>query len=172
MPPQRTRTSNWSGCTSGVGTCSTRRSPGAWMTRASIVDDLQGISERGGDTAVDVEDVTVDEVRRIAGQEHGGADQVLHVTPAARRRAADQPARELGIVDERLGQFGLEVAWSEPIDLDVVLAPVDRHAFGQHLHRALARCVGGNVRSAQLALHRADVDDLAATAIDQVAPDA
>src|SRR5258708_28040099 len=171
MPPQRTRTSNWSGCTSGVGTCSTRRSPGAWMTRASIVD-LQEISERGSDTAVDVKKVTVDEVRSIAGQKRGGADQVLHVAPASRGRAADQPARELGIVDERLGQFGLEVARSEPIDLDVVLAPVDRHAFGQHLHRPLARGVRGNVRSAQLALHRADVDDLAATAIDQVAPDA
>src|SRR6478735_6561535 len=37
MPPQRTRTCSWSAPSSAVSISSTRRSPGAWMTRASMV---------------------------------------------------------------------------------------------------------------------------------------
>jgi hypothetical protein len=92
-------------------------------------------------------------------------------SPAARRRAVDQPVAELGVVDQRLGQLGLEVAGPEAIDLNAVLAPVDRHALGEHLHRALAGGVGRDVRPAQLALHRTDVDDLAAPARDHPARD-
>src|SRR5439155_14267598 len=36
MPPQRTRTRSWPAPSSGVGRFSTRRSPAAWMTRASM----------------------------------------------------------------------------------------------------------------------------------------
>ena len=42
--------------------------------------------------------------------------------------------------------------------------PVNGHAFGQHLYRPLAGHVGRDIRAAYLALHRTDVDDLAALA--------
>ncbi len=51
-----------------------------------------------------------------------------------------------------------------PLTCDAVRPPVDGHALGQHLHRALAGGVGRDAGAAQLALHRADVDDLAALA--------
>ena len=53
-----------------------------------------------------------------------------------------------------------------PLTLMPSGAEVDRHALGQHLHRALARGVGRDARPAELALHRADVDDAAAVARD------
>src|SRR5438105_1911506 len=165
MPPQRTRTRSWSGPISGVAISSTRKSPGAWMTSASMM----AFSERGRDAAIDIEDVAVDEGRGVAGEEHRGADQVFDIAPAARRRAVDEPAAELGVVDERLRQLGLEVAGAEAVDLDAVLAPVDRHALGEHLHRALAGGVRRDVRPPELALHRADVDDFAALARDHPA---
>src|SRR6185295_5095456 len=111
----------------------------------------------------------IDEIGGVAGQEHGRADQVLHVAPAARGRAVDQPGAELGVVHERLGQLGLEVAGPQAVDLDAVLAPVDGHALGQHLHGALAGGVGRDVGPAQFALYRTDVDDLAAAAVNHVA---
>src|SRR5262245_31982574 len=135
MPPQRTRTSSWVTPTEGVGTSSTRRSPGAWMTRASMVVPFR--SERGRHAAVDIEDVAVDEIRRGAGEEDRRAHQILDVTPAPRRRAADQPLAEVFVGDQRLRQLGLEVAGAEAVDLDAVRPEVDRHALGEHLHRAL-----------------------------------
>ena len=74
-----------------------------------------------------------------------------------------------GLSTSACGELGLEVARAQAVDLDAVLAPVDRHALGQHLHRALAGGVGRDAGATQLALHRADVDDLAALAPDHVA---
>src|SRR4030095_8978265 len=108
------------------------------------------------------------EVTCLPRQENGRPDQVFHVAPTARRRAVDQPAAELGVAHQGLGQFGLEIAGAQTVDLDAVLAPVDGHALGQHLHRALAGGVGRDVRAAQFALHRTDVDDLAAAARNHV----
>src|SRR5688572_18012846 len=123
MPPKRTRTRICPGSTSGVGTSSTRRSRAAWMTRASMsCDSFAATSnlKRGRDAAIDVQDVAVDETGRIARQENGRADQVFHVAPAARRRAVDQPAAELRVAHQGLGQFGLEVAGAQAVDLDAV----------------------------------------------------
>src|SRR5256885_15016774 len=119
MPPQRTRTRSWPGPISGVGTSSTRRSPGAWMTRASMFR-FRSKSKRGGDAAIDIEDVAVDEVGRIAGKKHRGAHEVLDVAPAARRRAAHQPPGELLVLDQRLGQLGLEVARPPAVELEAL----------------------------------------------------
>src|SRR3569832_2129276 len=113
MPPKRTRTRSCSGPSGSVGTSSTRRSFAAWMTRASIVRPLK----RRRHAAVDVEDVAVDEIRGIAREEHGGPDQVLDVAPAPRRRAVDEPRAELGVVHQRRGEFGLEIAWPEAVHL-------------------------------------------------------
>src|SRR2546427_6165031 len=98
MPPQRTRTRSWSGPMSGVSISSIRRSPGAWMTSASMI----AFSECGGNAAIDVEDVAVDEGRGVARKEHRRADQVFDIAPAARRRAVDEAAAELGVVHQRL----------------------------------------------------------------------
>jgi len=42
--------------------------------------------QRREESAVDVEDLAVDEVRRVGGKEHGRADQLGRIAPAARRR--------------------------------------------------------------------------------------
>src|SRR6478609_9272519 len=116
MPPALTFTRNWPACRAGVSTGSTRRSPGAWMTRASMVPS----SERCGDAAIHVQDVAVDEIGSRAREEDRRAGEVLHVAPAPAGRAIDQPLRELRVVDQRLRQLGLEVAGAQAIDLDAV----------------------------------------------------
>ena len=40
------------------------------------------LADVGQDAAVNVEDVTVDEVGGVGGQEHGGAAQVVRLAPA------------------------------------------------------------------------------------------
>ena len=107
MPPQRTRTRNWLRADVGRGHLFDAQVAGGMNDECfHVCPD----SERRGDAAVDIEDVAVDEVGRVAGEEHRRADQVFDVAPAARRRAPDQPAAELGVVDQRFGQLGLEVA--------------------------------------------------------------
>jgi hypothetical protein len=115
--------------------------------------------------------MAVDKGRRLAGQEHGGADQFLDIAPAAGRRPLFEPAREFRIVDQRLVQRGLEVARRDRIDLQAVLGPIGTHAAGQVLHRALGRRVGRDARPGQFALHRGDVDDLAPAAPNHVTGD-
>ena len=51
------------------------------------------------------------------GKEHGGADQFVDVSPAARRRTLFEPAREFRIVDERLVERRSEVTRRGRIDL-------------------------------------------------------
>ena len=94
---------------------------------------------------------------------------------AAGARSSTSPQRRLGVRliepgaeglvgHQRGGQLGLEVARAQAVDGDAVRPEVDRHALGQHLHRTLAGRVGRDAGAAQLALHRADVDDAAAPA--------
>src|SRR5471030_3533744 len=99
--------------------------------------------------AIDIENVSVDEVRSRTREEYCRAHQVLDITPTPRRCAPDEPCAKGFVFHERFGQFGLEVAWSEPIHLDTVLAPVDRHALRQHFHRAFCRRVRSNVGATQ-----------------------
>src|SRR5690606_36092442 len=81
-------------------------------------------SEAGGDAAVDIEDVAVDEAGRVGGEEDRGACQFLDVAPAAGRRAVGEPARKRLVGDERGVQFRLEIAGADAVDLDAVAAPV------------------------------------------------
>ena len=59
-----------------------------------------------------------------------------------------------------------DVAGSDAVALDVVLAVLGADVAGEHLQAALCRCVGGDGLAAQLAHHGADVDDLAVTPLD------
>src|ERR1700677_1860337 len=52
-------------------------------------------SEAGGDAAVDIEDVAIDETRGVGSKEDRGADEFLDVAPAGHRRAGREPVREL-----------------------------------------------------------------------------
>jgi hypothetical protein len=115
--------------------------------------------------------MAVDKGRRLAGQEHGGADQFLDIAPAAGRCPLFEPARKFRIIDQRLVERRLEVTRRDRVDLEAVLGPIGTHAAGQVLHRALCRRVGRDARPGQFALHGRDVDDLAVAAPDHVTGD-
>ena len=121
-------------------------------------------AQHGQHAAVDVDDLAVDERGGVGGEVDQGADQVLHLPPAARGGAAAHPAGERLVGDQRRGELGVEVAGADGVDADAGTGQVAAHAAGQHLDRTLGRRVGGDAGPADLRLQRRDVDDLAAPA--------
>src|SRR3984885_8474097 len=77
-------------------------------------------SEAGGDAAVDKEDVTIDETRGVGGEEDRGADQLFDVAPPPHRRARREPSGEFLVRDQRLVEFGGEIAGRDRIDPQAV----------------------------------------------------
>ena len=69
---------------------------------------------------------------------------------------------------QRCGLRGSNVARSNAVALDIVLAVLGSDVLGQHLQAALSSSVGGDSLTAQLAHHRADVDNLTAALLDHV----
>ena len=72
---------------------------------------------------------------------------------------------------QRCGLRGSDVAGSDAVALDVVLAVLGGDVLGQHLQATLGCSVGGDGLTAKLAHHGADVDDLAAALSDHVGDD-
>ena len=135
------------------------------------------LADVGQDAAVNVQNQAVDEIGSFRCQEDSGAAQVLGVAPACsgslgndelvKRMAA---AVRLDLTQGR-GLRGGDVAGSDAVALDVVLAVLGGDVLGQHLQTALGSGVGGNSLAAQLAHHGADVDDLAAALLDHIGND-
>ena len=73
----------------------------------------RSLSKAGGDAAVDVENVAVDEAGRVGGEEDRRADEFLDVAPTAERRAAGEPGGEFLVLDKRLVELGAEIARRE-----------------------------------------------------------
>ena len=133
---------------------------------------LRLMAEVGQDAAVGVEDLAVDEVGGVGGQEYAGPDHVLRLAPAAGGRLGDDKGVEgaAAAVGPALAQGrglrGGNVAGAHAVALDVVLAELGGDVLGQHLQAALGRRVARDGLAAQLAHHRADVDDLACPLVD------
>ena len=126
------------------------------------------------DAAVNVEDQAIDKVGSLGGEEHGGSAQVLGFTPALGRGLGNDElvkrmtaAVGLDLAQGR-GLRGGDVAGSDAVALDVVLAVLGGDVLGQHLQAALGSGVGGDSLATQLAHHGADVDDLAAALLDHI----
>src|SRR5262245_24645280 len=128
-------------------------------------------SQTRGDAAIDIELMPVDERRGDARKKNRRADQFVDIAPSAGRRPLFEPGRKGGIVDQRLVQWGLEIARRDRIDLEAVLCPIGAHAASQVLDGSLGRGVGRDAGTRQFALNRRDVDDLAFAARDHVARD-
>ena len=129
------------------------------------------------DAAISVQDLAVDKVGSMGGQEHAGADHVLGGAPAAcgglgADEGIEGMAAAIGLdLAQGSGLSGGNVARAHAVALDVVLAVLGGDVAGQHLQCALGGSVGGDSLAAQLAHHGADVDDLAAALSDHVGDD-
>jgi hypothetical protein len=121
-------------------------------------------SQPGGNTAIDIERVSIHERGSLSRQEDGRADQLVELAPAAGRSAFLQPGGKFRIADRCLVQRGLEITGRDRIDLQSVLGPVRAHAARQVLDRAFGRGIGRDAGPGELALDRSDVDDLATIA--------
>ena len=130
--------------------------------------------ENGQDAAIDVEDQAVDKVRGLRCQEDGGAAQILGIAPAASGGLGnDELVKRMTAavrldLTQRCGLRGSNVARSNAVALDIVLTVLGSDVLGQHLQAALSSSVGGDSLTAQLAHHRADVDNLTAALLDHV----
>ncbi len=99
-------------------------------------------AQRRQEPAVHVEDLAGDERRGRRAEEHGRTREVVRLAPAAQRGAADDPRAELGILVQRPGQVGADVAGSDGVHPDAPRRPVD----GQGLHQLPDGALGGGVR--------------------------
>ena len=103
------------------------------------------VAQVGQDAAVGVEDLPVDEVGGVGGQEDAGAHHVLGFAPAAGRGLGDDKGVEGAAAAVRLalaqgrGLRGGDVAGAHAVALDVVLAELGGDVLGQHLEAALGR---------------------------------
>ena len=119
------------------------------------------------DAAISVQDLAVDKVGSMGGQEHAGADHVLGGAPAAcgglgADEGIEGMAAAIGLdLAQGSGLSGGNVAGAHAVALDVVLAVLGGDVAGQHLQCALGGSVGGDSLAAQLTHHGADIDDLA-----------
>ena len=135
------------------------------------------LADVGEDAAVNVEDQAVDKVGCLGSEEHGGAAQILGLTPTLGRGLGNDELvkRMTGAIGldlaQRSGLRGGDVAGSDAVALDVVLAVLGGNVLGQHLQTALGSGVGGDSLAAQFAHHGADVDDLAAALLDHIGND-
>ena len=84
-------------------------------------------AEVGEEAAVDVENVAVDEVGGVGGQEHGRAAQIIRLAPALSRSLGDDELVE-GMtaagsltLTQRRGLLGGDVAGADAVALNVVL---------------------------------------------------
>ena len=129
------------------------------------------------DAAVNVENQAVDEVGSLGGEEDSGAAQILGLAPAlsgglGNDELVERMTRAIGLdLAQGRGLRGGDVAGSDAVALDVVLAVLGGNVLGQHLQTALGSGVGGDSLAAQLAHHGADVDDLAAALLDHIGND-
>ena len=129
------------------------------------------------DAAVNVEDQTVDKVGCLGSEEHGWAAQILGFAPALGRGLGNDElvkrmTAAIGLdLAQGCGLRGGDVAGSDAVALDVVLAVLGGDVLGQHLQTALGSGVGGDSLAAQLAHHGADVDDLAAALLNHIGND-
>ncbi len=78
--------------------------------------------ERGGDAAVDVQNMAVDERRRMGGEEDAGAGQFFDFAPAAGGGAFFEPGGKILVGDERGVQRRGEVAGGDGVALQAVFA--------------------------------------------------
>src|SRR6185312_658250 len=124
------------------------------------------ISAARGPTAVNVQDVTSDEPRRILSKEHDCTLKVLWLPQAPHWRAADAvfPRLWRGIEDLIHQLRAIEVRRRNRVYPDVLPRIFDREHARARVHSALRRVVPGSpVFTPHLPEDRTDVDDRAAS---------
>mgnify|MGYP006911665306 CR=1 FL=1 len=105
---------------------------------------LADVSE---DAAVNVQDQAVDEVGSLGCEEDSGSAQIVCIAPAASGGLGDDELIEGMAAAVRLdlaqgcGLRGSDVAGSNAVALDVVLAVLGSDVLGQHLQAALGSSV-------------------------------
>ena len=104
-----------------------------------MAEGCTSVQNYGGTATVDRKRLTADVARRFRGEEHDRPLDIVVATSAAQRRNLRDligPFRQPG------RQLRREIAWTDGIDVDVVLAPLGREGLGERNQRALARIVG------------------------------
>src|ERR1700732_1825585 len=100
-------------------------------------------SEHRNHAAVDIDYLPINKIRSSRTQEHRGADQFFRFAPASSRGPTFDPGIKLRVIGEHLSHLGDKIAWSDGVDLDVVLGPVCAHCFGKDFQTSLC----GGVRT-------------------------
>jgi len=92
---------------------------------------LISILHERGPAAIDVEDLSRDEVARVRGEQDGRTDEILGPAPSAQRGLAEHPFVEIRVGLQGSGQLGRDVARTDRVDVDIVPGPLNRQRLGQ-----------------------------------------
>ncbi len=104
-----------------------------------MTEGCPSIQDYGGTATVDRKRLTADVARRFRGEEHDRPLEIVVAASAAQRRDLRDligPFRQPG------RQLRREIARTDGVDVDVVLAPLGRERLRERDQRALARIVG------------------------------
>src|SRR5262249_2911159 len=117
---------------------------------------------RDGLAAVQIQGLASHEVRGRRREIDRERPHFLRFSDAARRHLG-QEQRPCLLVSQCLPwDVGVHVSGSKAVHLDPVTCPLGAQASRERFHGRLAGAVGSEARDADRAVHRADVDDLAA----------
>lgn len=134
-------------------------------------------SDIGQDSAIDIEDMSVDEIGSIRGKEDGRALKVFGCSPSASRcLGTDEAIKRMHgtirlLLAERSGLWSGDVARSDAVALNVGLAIFGTDVLGEHLQSALGGSIGRDSLSSEFGHHGADVDDLSMSFLDHIRDD-
>ncbi len=122
-----------------------------------FIEKLLGLfSDVSKDTAVNIEDVTVNCVGCFRGKENCGTCKLFGLEPSVGGCLSTDELieRMTGTVSltlaKRSGLRGFDVAGAKAVTLNVVLAVLGADVSGEHLETTLSGCVSGNCFTTKL----------------------
>ena len=97
--------------------------------------------------------------RRVRGEEHDRAGDLVELAEAAELDAGQHLGLEGGVLEERAGQRRFQEGRADAVDADVVRRQLHRHGLGEAFHGVLGGAVDGAPRGADVSHLRGHVDD-------------
>ena len=108
--------------------------------------------------AIDGDDATRHEARRITRQKQQRAIQIIEPSQSSLRNPGNKRFASVAL-EKSLIEVGGKIARGEHVHPDPVTREFERHLFGQLDHPSLGNGIGRNMSALPQAQHRRNVDD-------------
>src|SRR5450631_869756 len=122
-----------------------------------------GIALSAEPSAIDHQDVTLDIVAGLGGQQHGRAGKVGRQAPATYGNSVENCGGAHGVGTQSRRVVSGHVAGCDGVDVDALVGPLIRQGLGELSYGALGRGIAGDQDAALERKQRGGVDDFAVT---------